>query len=91
MVHSKQLINFLPEDLTFVSNSSNSEAVSNMVNKFSEVFKEYLFMKSPEYAGNFINPFSSKPFLSNSEIKVKTTCICELLYHSKLCLIWQKS
>lgn len=70
MVHSKQLIHFLPEDLTFVSNSSNSDAVSNMVNKFSEVFKEYLFMKSPEYAGNFINPFSSKPFLSNSEIKV---------------------
>jgi len=70
MTHSEQLIHFIPQDFKFVAISTNSDVVSNLVNKFTDVFRQYMYMKSEDYEGGFKNPFSNKPYISTTEIRV---------------------
>ena len=41
-----------------------------MVNQFVDVFREYLYMKSPDYEGGYKNPFSESPFISGGSVLV---------------------
>ena len=60
---SSDLLHFLPDKLQVTAVIAPSEAVSNMINEFTEnVFREYLYMMSPEYEGGFKNPFSASSF-----------------------------
>merc|ERR550532_1405366 len=67
---SKELLNFLPNNLNVVAVISPSEGVSNMVNQFVDIFREYLYMMSPEYEGGYKNPFSESPYLSGGSVQV---------------------
>ena len=67
---SKELLNFLPNNLNVVAVISPSEQVSNMVNQFVDVFREYLYLMSPEYEGGYKNPFSESPYLSGGSVQV---------------------
>lgn len=67
---SKKLLNFLPHNLKVVAVLSPSEQVSNMVNQFVDVFREYLYMMSPEYEGGYKNPFSESPYISGGSVEV---------------------
>ena len=65
-----QLIHFLPQRLQVVAVIAPSQEVSDMVNQFVDVFREYLYMLSPEYEGGYKNPFTETPFLSLGEVQV---------------------
>ena len=67
---SKELLNFLPHNLKVVAVMSPSEKVSNMVNQFIDVFREYLYMMSPEYEGGYKSPFSESPYISGGSVEV---------------------
>jgi hexosaminidase len=67
--HSQDLVHFLPQDVKFTSVTGGDNVV-NMVNKFAEIFEEYLFKKSPQYEYYKVDPFSGKPFISDSIIDI---------------------
>ena len=67
---SPDLVNFIPQDFRIVSVSAPGEKVSNMINQFADVFKEYLFMMSPDYEGGYKNPFTETPFISGKSVQV---------------------
>jgi len=67
---SPDLVNFIPQDFRVVSVSAPSEAVSNMINQFADVFKEYLYKMSPDYDGEYKNPFTETPFISGVTVQV---------------------
>jgi len=69
MEHSQDLVHFLPQDVEFVSVTGGVD-VENLVGKFSEIFEEYLFKKSPQYENYKVDPFSGKPFISDSKIQI---------------------
>ena len=53
-----------------MSVSSPGEVVSNMVNQFWDVFREYLYFMNPDYEGGYVNPFNDRPFISTTKIQV---------------------
>jgi len=65
-----QLLHFLPQRLQVVAVIAPSQEVSDMVNQFVDVFREYLYMLSPEYEGGYKNPFTETPFLSLGQVQV---------------------
>jgi len=67
---SQQVQHFLPHNLKVISVIAPSEDVSNMVNQFVDVFREYLYMKSPDYEGGYKNPFSESPYISGGSVLV---------------------
>lgn len=67
---STGLLNFLPNNLKVVAVMVPSEKVSNMVNQFVDVFREYLYMMSPDYEGGYKNPFSESPYLSGGSVEI---------------------
>merc|ERR1719205_258519 len=67
---STDLLNFLPNNLKVVAVIVPSEKVSNMVNQFVDVFREYLYMMSPDYEGGYKNPFSESPYLSGGSVEI---------------------
>jgi len=67
---SSDLVNFIPQDFRVVSVSAPSEDVSNMINQFADVFKEYLFMMNPDYEGGYKNPFTETPFINGKTVQV---------------------
>jgi len=70
MERSQDLVHFTPQELNFFSVATGSDEVSLLVNKFADIFKEYLYMKNPEYEGGYVNPFQDKPFTATKDIKV---------------------
>ena len=67
---SQELLHFLPQQLKVVSVISPSEEVSNMVNRFADIFKEYLYLSHPDYEGEYKNPFSESPFTRDGSVSV---------------------
>merc|ERR1711892_424380 len=67
---SSDLVNFIPQNFRVVSVSAPSEDVSNMINQFADVFKEYLFMMNPDYEGGYKNPFTETPFINGKTVQV---------------------
>ena len=67
---SQELLHFLPQQLKVVSVVSPSEEVSNMVNRFADIFKEYLYLAHPDYEGEYKNPFSESPFTRDGSVSV---------------------
>jgi len=70
---SKKLVHFLPKDIQLVSVASSSETVSNMVNQFFDVFREYLYYMQPDYEGGYKNPFVDKPYITSTKIQVSVS------------------
>jgi len=67
---SQELINFLPQNLKVTKVVAPSESVSNMINQAVDVFREYLYLMSPEYQGGYKNPFPESSFLSGGSVHV---------------------
>ena len=67
---SQDLLHFLPQQLKVVSVISPSEAVSQMVNRFADIFKEYLYLAHPDYQGGYEDPFSESPFTRDGSVSV---------------------
>ena len=67
---SQELLHFLPQQLKVVSVISPSEEVSNMVIRFADIFKEYLYLSHPDYEGEYKNPFSESPFTRDGSVSV---------------------
>jgi len=67
---SSDLVHFIPQDFRIVSVSTPNEEVSNMVNQFADVFREYLYMMHPDYEGEYKNPFSETPFINEKTVQV---------------------
>eukprot|EP00088_Acartia_fossae_P031560 TRINITY_DN3242_c0_g1_i11.p1 TRINITY_DN3242_c0_g1~~TRINITY_DN3242_c0_g1_i11.p1 ORF type:complete len:644 (-),score=150.03 TRINITY_DN3242_c0_g1_i11:691-2586(-) len=69
MQKSNEVVRFIPQDVRFTS-ITGGDAVVNMVNKFSEIFQEYLLMKSSDYKYYKVDPFNTKPFISDTKIEI---------------------
>jgi len=67
---SQELVHFLPEQLKVVAVISPSEEVSKMVNRFVDIFKEYLYLAHPDYEGDYKSPFSESPFTRDGSVSV---------------------
>jgi len=70
---SPDLVHFIPQEFRVVSVSTPSEEVSNMINQFADVFKEYLYMMHPDYEGGYKDPFSETPFLTGLAVEVSVS------------------
>jgi len=73
MSHSDDIIRFIPQDLEFRSVTTSSDTVGNFLNKFIDIFREYLYMKNPAYEGEYKNPFENKPYISTTKVLVHVT------------------
>ena len=67
---SPDLVHFLPDQLKVVSVISLNEEVSNMVNRFADIFKEYLYLSHPDYEGGYKSPFTKSPFTLGTSIHI---------------------
>ena len=67
---SQELLQFLPEQFKVVSIISPSDDVSKMVNRFVDIFKEYLYLSHPDYEGGYKSPFGESPFTRQGSVSV---------------------
>jgi len=70
---SQQLEHFLPKSLRVVSVSSPTEEVSNMINQFVDVFREYLYLTHPDYEGGYKDPFTDTPYVADKQVSLFLT------------------
>ena len=81
---SSDLVHFIPQDFRVVSVSAPSEDVSNMINQFADVFREYLYMVNPDYEGEYKNPFSETPFINGKTVQVSISVDSEDLTQKQM-------
>ena len=67
---SRDLVHFLPHQLKVVAVIAPSEEVSNMVNRFVDIFREYLYLSHPDYEGSYKSPFTESPFTEGGSVSV---------------------
>ena len=67
---SRDLVHFLPHQLKVVAVIAPSEQVSNMVNRFVDIFREYLYLSHPDYEGSYKSPFTESPFTEGGSVSV---------------------
>jgi len=74
---SESLVHFLPQELRIVAVSAPSDKVNKMVNQFTDVFREYLYMMHPDYEGGYKNPFPEKAFTKLQAVSVSISVASE--------------